>query len=83
MKAIAQKGNALIDAGKEYDIDIMQDKNGYLFYRVWVWKPHNPTTDIDYLTLAYYFGHENADPIKDGCLNELEEDNLYYERSYY
>lgn len=83
MKAIAQKGNALIDAGKEYDIDVMQCADGYLTYRVWVWKPYNPSFDIDYLTLAYYFGHKNADSIKYGCLKELEEDDAIYERSYY
>lgn len=83
MKALATKSNAMIEKGKIYDIDILQDKNGYLIYRVWVWKPHNPSFDIDYLTLAYYFGNDKADKVKYGCLKELEEDEMFYERSNY
>lgn len=86
MKAIAQKSNALIEKGNSYDIDIMKDRDGYLFYRVYI--PTNEQCrnyDIDYLTLAYYFGRKNVDSIKYGCLEENAKNDfdIYYERECY
>ena len=60
MKYKAKRGNALITPNRLYDVHIMKDANGELFYRVLTGIEKCPHHDINYMTFRYYFGEYHA-----------------------
>ena len=61
MKLKANRENALIERGKTYQVNLMQGKDGNIFYRVKTGIDKCPHQDMNYHTLIYYFG-EDYDP---------------------